>query len=61
VRKVRLDGGPGDDLSDTTTAEERIAMMWPLATEAWSLTGQPMPEYERKDTPVRLIPSAASK
>ena len=35
-------------------------MMWPLASEAWSLTGRPMPEYERKEMPVRLLPSGAS-
>ena len=36
-------------------------MMWPLAIEAWSLTGRPVPEYERQDTPVRLIPQGASE
>ena len=56
VRKLRLADDPGDDLSRETTAEERLAMMWPLAVEAWSLTGQPMPEYRREDTPVRLAP-----
>ena len=61
VRKVRLEDGTGDDLSATTTAEERLAMMWPLAVEAWSLTGRPMPDYERKDTPVRWLPPGTSK
>ena len=61
MRKLRLTDEPADDLSATTTAEERLAMMWPLAVEAWSLTGRPMPEYERKDTPVRLLPPDASK
>ena len=56
MRKLRLGDEPGDDLSATTTAEKRIAMMWPLAVEAWSLTGQAMPEYERKDIPVRFPP-----
>ena len=61
MRKLRLSDEPGDDLSGATTAEERLAMMWPLAVEAWSLTGQPMPEYERKDTPVRWLPPSMSK
>ena len=61
MRKLRLGDEPGDDLSGTTTAEERLAMMWPLAVEAWSLTGEPMPEYERKDTPVRWLPPLGSK
>ena len=61
MRKLRLGDEPGDDLSATTTAEERIAMMWPLAVEAWSLTGRPMPEYERRNAPVKWLPTAASK
>ena len=36
-------------------------MMWPLATEAWSLTGRPMPDYERKDAPVRWLPPGTAK
>ena len=42
VRKFRLGHEPGDDLSATTTAEERLAMMWPLAMEAWTLAGRPI-------------------
>ena len=61
VRKLHLEDEPGDDLSTTTTAEERLAMMWPLATEAWSLTGRPMPEYERGDAPVRRLLPGMSK
>lgn len=54
VRKYRLGAEPGDDLSDSTTVEQRLAMMWPLALEAWSLTGAPMPDYERAHTPVTI-------
>ena len=61
VRKLRLGDEPGDDLSATTTAEERLAMMWPLAVEAWSLTGRSIPEYPREDTPVRRLPPGAQK
>jgi hypothetical protein len=28
-----------EDLSETTTSEERIAMMWQLALDAWSMQG----------------------
>ena len=28
-------------------------MMWPLALEAWSLTGKPLPDYARDKAPVR--------
>ena len=61
MRKLRLGDEPGDDLSGSTTAEERLAMMWPLAVEAWSLTGEPMPEYKREDIPVRWLPPLGSK
>jgi len=61
VRKMRLGEQPGDDLSATTTAKERLAMMWPLALEAWSLTGRPMPTYERQDAPIRRLTRGTSK
>jgi hypothetical protein len=55
VRRYRLGEEPADDLSSSTTAEQRLAMMWPLALEAWSLTGQPLPDYTRESIPVRVI------
>lgn len=55
VRMFRLEEEPGPDLSATTTADERLAMMWPLAREAWTLAGRPIPEYPRHRTPVRVI------
>jgi hypothetical protein len=51
VRLHRLGQEPGEDLSATTTAEERLAMMWPLALEAFGLAG-PLPAYRREDAPV---------
>ena len=58
VRVFRLGEEPVDDLSLTTSAEERLAMMWPLALETWALTGRPLPQYSRAETPVtkRLPP-----
>jgi hypothetical protein len=55
VRKYQLGAEPGDDLSAFTTAEERLSMMWPLALEAWELTGQLLPTYPRDETPVRFL------
>jgi hypothetical protein len=52
VRRYRLGQEPGDDLSRSTTAEERLAMMPGLAAEAGSLTGQPLPTYTRAETPI---------
>jgi hypothetical protein len=51
----RLGEEPGDDLSATTTAEERLAMVWPLTLEAWRLTGRELPSYARAEMPVRVI------
>ncbi len=36
-------------------------MMWELAVDAWSLTGQPMPDYARPETPVTCRPWAVSE
>ena len=55
VRKYALGTEPSDDLSDTTTPEQRLEMMWPLALEAWGLTGKPIPDYSRAETPVVLV------
>ncbi len=29
-------------------------MMWPLALEAFSLVGRPLPDYRRAETPVAI-------
>lgn len=60
IRKYRLGEEPSDDLSDSTTPAERLEMMWPLALEAWSLTGKPLPDYARDETPVRRFRRKAS-
>jgi hypothetical protein len=51
----RLGEEPGDDLSATTTAEERLAMVWPLTLAAWRLAGRELPSYARAEMPVRVI------
>ena len=56
VRVYRLGNEPGDDLSSTTTAEERLAMMWPLTLEAWELARLPIPGYSREETPMSFRP-----
>jgi hypothetical protein len=55
VRRFVLGREPGDDLRGATTAEERLEMMWPLALEAWGLTGRPLPSYDRSAAPVRCL------
>jgi len=60
VRKFRLGSEPSDDLSDFTTPDERLEMMWPLALEAWSMAGHALPDYDRGETPIRLFRRKAS-
>jgi hypothetical protein len=55
VARFALGEEPPDDLSATTTACERIAMMWPLAIEAWRLAGRQIPTYARHEAPTRLF------
>jgi hypothetical protein len=54
--KTTLTDAPGaDDLRATTTAEQRLAMMWELTLGAWALTGLPLPDYTRANMPCRLV------
>lgn len=55
IRKYRLGEEPDEDLSSTTTARERLQMMWPLTVETWALSGRPIPDYPRHQTPVRVV------
>jgi hypothetical protein len=52
VRVYRLGEGPGDDLSGDTTPAQRLAMMWPLAVEAWAVAGRALPSYRRHELPL---------
>jgi hypothetical protein len=55
VRTFRLGEEPPESLLESTTAEERIAMMWPLAEEAWRLAGRLEPVRTRSELPVRCV------
>jgi hypothetical protein len=37
------------------TAQERLATMWQLAVDAWSLRGEASPDYPRDQIPGRVI------
>jgi hypothetical protein len=54
VRRFRLGEEPSEDLSASTTVEDRIAMMWPLAVDAFS-HGRGVPDRTPRDLwPVRV-------
>jgi hypothetical protein len=61
IRRYRLGEEPGDDLSATTTAAERLAMVWELTLDTWASAGKPLPAYSRAETPIRAVPSAVSR
>ena len=51
IVRCSLGTPPACNVRDETTVDERLAMMWPLAREAWSVAGLPIPDYERASTP----------
>ena len=54
VRRFRLGDEPDEDLSSTSTAEERLAMMWPLALDAFSLANESLESSPRSHWPVKV-------
>jgi hypothetical protein len=55
ISRYKLGHEPGEDLSQVTTAQQRLEMMWPLAKEAWLLSGRPIPGYRREDAPGQVL------
>jgi len=60
VRRFRLGEEEAADLTASTTAAERLAMMWRLALDAWASSGLPIPTYRREETLVHRIPPASA-
>jgi len=54
VRVYRLGEEPSEDQSAASSPEQRLAMMEPLATEAFAISGRPLPTYRRAECPVAL-------
>jgi hypothetical protein len=57
VRKGPIQELEGDepDLSATTTFEERWAIMWQLAKDAWAFRGEPVGEPPFSRHPVKVL------
>lgn len=55
IRRYTLADQPSENLAATTTPEERLAMMWELAVQAWAVSGRPFPSYERHEIPGRVL------
>jgi hypothetical protein len=58
IRVYRLGEEPADDLRDTTTAAERLAMVWELTQEAWKLANREIPDYPPEKAPIRVVRSS---
>lgn len=54
VHVGRIDDTEDDDLSSTTTLDERVAMVWRLTLDAWASSGRPLPSYSRSEAPGRV-------
>lgn len=54
VRKFRLGEEPVDDYS-AYTAGERMMMVEQMTNDAWASAGLPLPQYSRREMPVRII------
>lgn len=44
---------PNAILEGSPSTAERLAIVWQLTVESWALAGRPLPEYGRKDMPIR--------
>jgi hypothetical protein len=55
VRVYRRGEQPPEPDPTATTVEERLAMMWPLALEAWAFKGEPVIEPRLPRHVVRVI------
>jgi len=55
VKRHGLTESTTDDLSQETTVEQRIAMVWRLTLDAWASMGTPLPTYSRAETPTKMV------
>ena len=54
VKVFRLGDEPADDLTESTTPQERLEILRELTDRAWRLTGRGFPSYSRREIPVRV-------
>jgi hypothetical protein len=55
VKVGSLTDPPQDNLLATTTAEERVAMVWAITKDVWEMSGRTIPDYPRDQIPGRVI------
>jgi hypothetical protein len=55
IRKIALEEEGAIDPLDASTIDERVALVWQLTREAWSLQGREIPSYPRHEAPGLLV------
>jgi hypothetical protein len=55
IRTVRLGEEELVDPRDTSTVDERLALVWTLTRELWAFTDRPIPTYTHAEMPGRLV------
>jgi hypothetical protein len=55
IRRVGLRDEELTDPRDTSTVDERLALVWKLTREQWAFAGMTIPDYARADMPGRLF------
>lgn len=55
IRAFRLGEEPLVDDRDTTTVDERLALVWVLTREQWAFAGLPLPGYTRAEMPGTVL------
>lgn len=55
IRRFRLGDEPLVDDRDTSTVDERLALVWTLTREQWAAAGLPYPTYERSQMPTKVF------
>jgi hypothetical protein len=54
VRKLALRDEPLTDARDTSTIDERLALVWTLTRRQWAFAGREIPAYTRAEMPGRI-------
>jgi hypothetical protein len=55
IRKVALRDEELTDARDSSTVDERIALVWTLTCRQWAFSGRPMPSYSRATMPGSVL------
>jgi hypothetical protein len=55
VRRVALGHEELTDPRDTSTVDERLALVWTLTRQQWAFAGRALPTYLRGEAPGRVI------